>query len=129
MLSDATYRDWTTSFGASGYFVGDWSQGSKMQFLAKDAETGSEMGMVARIAENRAPEFVSIEHLGVIKDGVEDTTGEEARKWAPAFENYTFSENDGGTELVIDQDIQDEYKEMFEEMWDKALLRLKELCE
>lgn len=129
MLTDATYRAWTKAFHPGSYFRGDWSEGSKILFIGPDAESGGEMGMVSRIAENRLHEFVSIEHLGIYKNGVEDTESEEAKKWAPAFENYTFIHRDGGTEVKIDQDIIDEYKEMFEEIWPKALEILKELSE
>lgn len=129
MLDKDTYVEWTKAFHAGSRFEGDWSQGSKMLFIGPDEETGKEMGMVSRIAENRAPEFVSIEHLGLYSDGVEDTTSEEARKWSPAFENYTFEEKDGGTQLTVDQDMQDEYVEMFGKMWDDALQNLKEISE
>lgn len=129
MLSDATYREWTKAFGEGGYFKGDWSQGSKILFIGVDPESGKEMGMVSRIAENRPHEFLSIEHVGVYADGVEDTTSELAKQWAPAFENYTFIEKDGGTEVQIDQDMQEEHKEMFDAMWPDALQRLKTLAE
>lgn len=85
--------------------------------------------MVARIRENRPYEFVSIEHLGILKDGIEDTTSDEVKKWTPAFENYTFTEKDGGTEVSVDMDIAEEYADMFKEMWPKALLKLKEISE
>jgi hypothetical protein len=85
--------------------------------------------MVSRIAENRPYEFISIEHLGLVKDGVEDTTSEVARQWAPAYENYTFRERDGATEVRVDLDVVDEHAPMFEEMWPRALSRLKELGE
>lgn len=49
--------------------------------------------------------------------------------WTPAFENYTFREKDGGTELLVDMDTNEEYKQMFEEMWPKALQSLKEIAE
>jgi hypothetical protein len=131
MFDDATYRDWTTAFNPGSHFVGDWSEGSKILFLGPTPgeEDGKEGGMVSRIVENRAPEFMSIEHLGLISDGVEDLTSDEAKKWAPAFENYTLTEKDGGTELAIDQDVNEEYKEMFEGMWENALKRVKELSE
>lgn len=130
MLGKETYPIWTKAFSPNSNFEGGWEQGSKILFIGTD-ENGENMGgMVGRIAEARPYEFMSIEHLGIIdKNGVEDTTGEEARKWAPAFENYTFNEKDGGTEVVIDQDMQPEYKEMFNAMWPKALEALKELCE
>jgi len=85
--------------------------------------------MVSRIAENRPYEFISIEHLGLVKDGVEDTTSEVARQWAPAYENYTFRERDGATEVRVELDVVDEHAPMFEEMWPRALRRLKELGE
>lgn len=129
MLEDATYRQWTTAFNEGSYYKGDWSEGSKILFLGPDPKTGTESGMVSRIKENRTHEFVSIEHLGIVMNGVEDTTSEEARKWSPAFENYTFTETDGGTQVSVDIDIQEEYKTMFEEMWKNALQKLKELCE
>lgn len=85
--------------------------------------------MFSRIRENRLHEFVSIEHLGFIKDGVIDTTSDEVKQWVPAFENYTFQEKDGGTEVLVDIDLPDAYKAMFEDLWPKALLALKELSE
>jgi len=129
MLDDKTYRMWTTPFNEGSYYKGDWSKGSKIIFLGPDPETGKEGGMVSRIAENKLYEFISIEHLGIIKDGVEDTTSEDVKKWTPAFENYTFQEKNGTTEVLVEMDINDEYKEMFEGMWPKALQVLKEIAE
>jgi hypothetical protein len=87
MLEDATYRLWTTPFSEGSYYKGDWSKGSKIIFLGPNPETGKEGGMVSRIAENKLYEYISIEHLGIINDGVEDTTSEEVKKRTPAFEN------------------------------------------
>jgi hypothetical protein len=126
MLEDATYREWTKPFEPGSHYKGSWDKGAKILFLSGDEKLG---GMVSRIAENKPHEFISIEHLGIIKDGVEDTTSEEATKWAPAYENYTFVEEDGGTQLSVDMDINDEHKAMFEEMWPKALKVLKEIAE
>lgn len=129
MLDDKTYREWTAAFNPGSYYKGDWSKGSKILFIGPDPKTGEEGGMVSRIAENKPYEFISIEHLGIVKNGVEDTTSEEARKWAPAFENYTFKEKGGATEVLVEMDIEDENKKMFEEMWPKALQKLKEIAE
>ncbi len=129
MLGDATYREWTKAFNVGSYYKGDWSQGSKILFLGPNPDGSGEGGMVSRVQENRQYEFVSVEHVGMIQNGVEDTTSEEVKKWIPAFENYTFTEKDGGTEVSVDLDLADEYKKMFDEMWPKALLLLKELAE
>jgi len=129
MLDDRPYREWVSVFNPGSYYKGDWSRGSKMLFLGPDPETGQEGGMVSRIAENRPYEYISIEHIGIIQNGIEDTTSEAARKLAPAFENYTFKEKDGATEVFVDMDAEDEYAEMFNKMWPEGLQRLKTIAE
>ena len=129
MLVDQSYREWTSAFNPGSYFIGDWTQGSKMLFLGPDPETGEEGGMVSRIAENQLYEFLSIEHIGMIKKGIEDTTSEDVTSWAPAYENYTFKDKHGRTEVLVDMDAEDKYREMFQQMWPEALKKLKEICE
>ena len=129
MLSDATYRQWTSAFNAGSYFKGDWSKGSKILFLGPNPDGSGEGGMVSRIRENKPHEYISIEHLGIVKNGVEDTESAEAKKWAPAYENYSFTEKNGGTELTVDMDIEEKEKQTFETMWSDALSRLKKIAE
>ncbi|RPI70829.1 MAG: SRPBCC domain-containing protein [Ignavibacteriales bacterium] len=127
MLDDKTYRLWTEPFMVGSYFKGDWNKGSKILFLAP-GEKGEE-GMVSRIKENKKYEFISIEHLGIVKDGKEDTTSDAIKGWAGALENYTFKEKDGNTEILVDLDSNEEFADMFNGMWPKALQKLKELAE
>lgn len=129
MLSEDTYPKWTVAFNPGSYFKGSWEEGSKILFLGPNPDGVGEGGMVSRIKENRLHEFISIEHVGMINNGIEDMTSEEVKKWVPAFENYTLVDKEGGTEVLVDMDILDEYKDMFEQMWPKALLLLKELAE
>lgn len=130
MLEKATYKEWTKAFNPSSTFEGSWEEGSEIRFVGSDEEGNQQAGgMYSRIKENRLHEYLSIEHLGIIENGVVDTTSEKVKKWAPSFENYTFIEKDGGTELLVDIDIDEEYKDSFEDMWPKALLKLKEMCE
>lgn len=129
MLGEETYPLWTTVFSPGSYYKGSWEEGSKIHFLGPNPDGTGEGGMVSRIKENRPHEFVSIEHLGMINNGVEDTTSEEVKKWTPSHENYTFVEKAGGTEVLVDMDIMAEYKTMFEEMWPKGLQALKDLVE
>ncbi len=124
MLQDESYREWTSVFSEGSYYEGSWEEGSKILFLNP---TGS--GMVSRVVQNRPYEFVSVEHLGFVKDGVEDLDSEEVKAMAGAHENYTFRETEGITEVSVDTDTNDEYKAMFEDIWPKALLKLKELAE
>ncbi|HYR29164.1 MAG TPA: hypothetical protein VEU30_11910, partial [Thermoanaerobaculia bacterium] len=65
----------------------------------------------------------------IVQDGVEDTESPAAKAWAPAFENYSFADSNGGTELTIEMDIQADQKENFEKLWADALARLKAIAE
>lgn len=124
MLGDATYREWSSAFMPGSYFQGDWSEGSKMLFLGPDPVGGAEGGMVAVVKENRPQEFVSLEYHAEIRNGVEtpmEGTGAE---------NYTLQDKDGGTEVIIDLlNLPEEYEEMFNDAWPKALEKLKEISE
>lgn len=124
LWADATYRKWTSAFMEGSYAVTDWKEGSKVLFL-----DGRGMGMVSRIAVNRPNEYMSIEHLGEVKDGVEDTTSDRVKAWAGAHENYTLKKINDQTELTIDMDITKEFKEMFAQIWPKALANVKTLSE
>lgn len=128
MLEDETYRKWTEAFTPGSHYRGDWSQGSKILFLGP-GEGGEMSGMVSRIRENRLYEYLSIEHIGMVQGGKEDTTSEEVRNWAGAQENYTFKDLGGRTEVLVEMDTGEEYREMFETAWPKALQRLKEVAE
>ncbi len=128
MLDDKTYRIWTEEFSPGSHYIGNWDKGSKILFLGPSND-GKLAGMVSRIKENKLHKYISIEHLGEVYDGVEDTTSERVKVWAGALENYTFIDKNGKTELIVDMNINEEFKEMFEGMWPKALQKLKELCE
>lgn len=128
MLNDDTYRLWADVFMPGSHYVGDWSEGSKILFLAP-WEGGEMAGMVSRIKENRPYEYLSIEHLGMVQNGKEDTSSEAVKQWAGALENYTFKEKNGTTEVLVELDSPEEYAEMFQGTWPKALQKLKELAE
>jgi hypothetical protein len=129
MLGDVTYREWTTVFSPGSYYKGDWEEGSKILFLGPNPVDGTEGGMVSHVKENRLYEFISLEHQGMVNNGVEDTTSDAIKDWKGAHENYTFTEKDGGTELTIDMDIVESEKDSVEKAWKDALVKLKEMAE
>lgn len=127
MLEDTTYREWTATFMPGSHYVGRWEAGSNMQFLSPD-EDGKMTGLKSRIVAVEPPEFVSIKHLGIVSNGVEDTTSEEAKQWV-GFENYTFKMQGGSTKLLIDVDSNDDFADYLNEAWPKALQKLKAISE
>jgi hypothetical protein len=124
VISPESYQHWTSAFAEGSRFEGSWEQGQKIRFLAPSGD-----GMVAEIAQSRKHEFISIRHLGFIANGVEDTTSEAVRAWAPAYENYTFSAVPDGTRMVVDQDVPEEWEAHMNQSWPKALGLLKALSE
>ena len=125
LWDDSTYRQWTSAFCEGSYAETDnWKEGSKVLFLSPGGS-----GMVSTVAANRANEFMSFKHLGEVKDGVEDTTSEKVKEWAGSLENYTLNETGGVTDLVIEMDMTDEFKDMFMAIWPNALQQVKQLSE
>ncbi|PWS31545.1 SRPBCC family protein [Pedobacter paludis] len=120
LLGKDSYPEWAAVFAEGSKAETDWQKGSKALFLDSNNE-----GMVSRIADNIPNEFMSIEHLGMIKDGKEDLNHE----WSGAKENYNLSEKDGKTELLITMDSNAEMQAYFEETWPKALDKIKLLSE
>ncbi len=121
LWDDATFRDWTSVFAEGSYAVSDWKEGSRIQFLDPNNNAG-----MSSVIEKLVPnEFMSFKHLTEIKDGKEQPSPE----WSGALENYTLKEQGGGTVLTVDLDAADEYKDMFEDKFPKALQRVKELSE
>jgi len=119
-----SYNVWAKAFAEGSHFQGTWEEGKPMRFLSPSGD-----GMISEIATNRPNEFVSIRHLGFIMNGVEDTTSESIRAWAPAYENYTIARSAQGTKLTIDQDVAAEWESYMADAWPKALALLKALCE
>ena len=124
LWADSTYREWVSAFMEGSYAVTDWEKGSKALFLGSGGN-----GMVSVIAENIPNEYMSIKHLGEVKDGVEDTGSESAKEWAGALENYTLKALNDGTELTVDMDIAPDFMDYFMTTWPKALAKLKEIAE
>lgn len=124
LWDNITYPQWTAIFSPGSRAVTDWQKGSKVLFLGEKEE-----GMLSTIADNIPNEYMSIKHLGVVNNGVEDTASAHAQEWHGAMENYTLKTVDGKTSLDIETDITEEYYDYFQNVWPKALDKVKELAE
>lgn len=124
LIGRESYKAWTAPFMEGSYYEGSWNKGDKIRFLGPDGG-----GMTSVIADNRLHEFISIKHLGEVKNGVDDFDSEDARKWALAFENYTLTKVNGSTEVGIDIDVTPDFESYMKEKWPVALDTLKSLSE
>jgi len=128
MLDKKQYSEWTAVFNPASHYIGSWEKGSKILFIGEDKD-GNAGGMVSQIKENLPNRFVSIEHKGVIHGQKEITSGPEVEAWAGGKENYSFTAKEDKTLLSVDVDSNSEFKGYFDEIWPKALSKLKSICE
>jgi len=120
-----SYKEWTNVFAEGSYAqTNDWKEGTKVLFLDTKGS-----GMVSMVARNKPNEFMPFKHLGIVKNGIEDTTSESVQSWAGAMENYTLTEENGKTNLIVDMDSTDDFKDYFLKTWPTALDKIKDLAE
>lgn len=124
LWNDNTYRQWTSVFHQGSYVVSEWIEGSKIKFLSPDGN-----GMYSMIAKLIPSQFMSFQHLGVVKDGIEQPLDDDTRKWSGALENYTLQKKENGTELLVEVDLTDEFADYFVQTFPKALKIVKDLSQ
>lgn len=124
IIGKDTYPKWTAPFAEGSKAETDWKKGSRAVF-----SSGNGDGMVSEIAENIPHEFLSIRHLGMITNGVEDLDSEEIKKWSGSLENYRLRDVDGKTEWKVEMDTAGEWEDYMNETWPLALQKAKELAE
>lgn len=126
LWTDATYRAWTSVFHEGSQAQSDWKEGSKILFVGSDGKNG----MVSKIARLIPNEYMSFQHLGELKDGVEDYEAAKTQGWGDAFENYTLTAAGGTeTELTVELDAESSFTDYFQDKFPKALAKVKELAE
>ena len=124
LWDDETYRKWTSAFAEGSYMESDWKIGGRTLFLG-----GEGNGMVSTIDQLKENEIMSFKHLGMIKDGKEDLESEEVKQWAGLLETYILESSENKTNLSVEMDLGDDYKDYFMEAFPKALKKVKELSE
>ena len=129
MLDKEPYKEWTSVFNPSGsYYEGEWRTGSQIRFIGPEKD-GTVSGIISEVAELRPFEFSSLKHLKELIKGVEKPFAEGSEM----YENYTFTDKGDGTEVLAELstsgNFPPEYSTMFNDMWPKALLKLKEIAE
>ena len=124
LWDDETYRKWTVPFSEGSYMESDWQIGGRTLFLGSDGN-----GMVSTIDQLKENEILSFKHLGMIKDGKEDLESEEVKQWAGLLETYVLEYSENKTNLSVEMDLGDDYKDYFMEAFPKALNIIKQLSE
>ena len=85
--------------------------------------------MFSKIAKLEPNTYMSFEHLGELKEGQEQPANDKTQEWAGMHENYRLTETDGGTQLDVDMDMNENFVEFFNGVFPKALAKVKEIAE
>ena len=124
LWSDDSYSDWTSAFSPGSRAVSDWQEGSRIQFL-----DGEGQGMESLIEKSVPNEYMSFKHLGTIHEGQVKPFDQKNPEWSGSHENYTLRERGGRTTVNVDLESPEQYKDMFNDKFPRALNRLKEIAE
>lgn len=128
LSNKSTYEQWAALFNPTSTFIGSWDKGSKILFVGTD-ENGEKGGMIAEIEDNILNQFISIRHFGLLKGEEEILDGPDVEKWANGYENYTFEDMNGVTTVTVELDSSEDFVDYMNEVYPKALNKLKEICE
>jgi uncharacterized protein YndB with AHSA1/START domain len=125
MLDKETYKEWVGVSWPDSYYEGEWKEGNDLKFITPD-----ESGTLVTLLKHKPYELSHAKHIAVLIDGgEEDRESEVAKSWIGTTETYTFTEAKGVMELKVEINTNPDWAEMFNDGWDKALGKLKEMCE
>jgi uncharacterized protein YndB with AHSA1/START domain len=124
LTKDELNKIWYAEYSEGTTAKTDWQVGSKVTFV-----DSSGSGIIGKIIESKPGGLLSIEYTGVVENGAENYENEGAQQVKNTFEIYKLSENNGVTHLDISSDMGEEYFEMMDAAWDRAMEKIKELAE
>lgn len=119
LWGDSTYRKWTAPFSEGSHAETDRNEGSKVLFL-----DGKGNGMYSVIDKKVSNAEMTFKHLGEIKDGEEKEVS-----WAGAKESYFLNGEHGVTQLKVEMDMDETFKDYFEKTFPQSLQIVKQLSE
>ena len=124
LIGPETYPIWAAIFCTGSRAETDWKVGSKALFVD---DTNS--GMVSIIEENMPYSFLSIKHIGEIKNGVEDIESDQVKSWGDCYENYTLKDLHNNTLWIVEMTAPPEFADFMKDLWPKAQQKVKEMAE
>ena len=116
MLGQETYMEWVNAAWPGSSYHGKWKEGEELRFTTADGS-----GTLAKLIACKPFQYILAEHIAVLNPGgIEDRDSDLAKGWIGTKESYTFSEQNGITELKVELDINPEWASMFNDGWPKS---------
>ena len=130
LWNSSTNRQWASAFGKGMFYKSNWQEGSRT-FLVNDEGTGG-FGEVEKIIPNQ---LMRIREKGWVLNWKEldpdytvDINGKKL-KWEAGIGEYRLIEKDGITELQYFMELGENWAEILEPVFPKALKLVKEIAE
>ncbi len=123
MIGKEGYEQWSSVFEEGSYYEGTWEKGEKLKFLMPGGD-----GMASIVDELVPYEYSSLKHIRSIKDWKEQTEDKSGFEY-PAYENYSFIDQNGSTLVKVSVDMPEEFAGMMDDLFPEALEKLKSLSE
>lgn len=112
------YEEWSKAFNPDSKMKGILAKGEEVVFYDAD-----ENGMIATVSDYQVNKVVEFHFIAEVMDGVHKAYEDDSN-----YERYTFTNlQDQMVMLDIQLSIPDEYKELFEDMWPKAIVLIHDL--
>ncbi|MCU7694295.1 SRPBCC domain-containing protein [Haoranjiania flava] len=124
LWSKDTYTIWTKYFSPGSSMQSDWKVNGRTYFT----DASKKNGIVSTIIKMNKPTEIVFEHIGILKDGEEDVSSDEAKSFAGALESYHLAE-DGITTLTGSVETAEEYEEMMRSGFEKGFEEVRKLAE
>lgn len=124
LWDDENYEEWTSAFCEGSFTISDWNEGSKIYFLDPNGN-----GMNSKITIKKPFETMLFSHYGELKNFEELPLTEETKAWSGSEERYDLSEKNGVTTVSATVDVVEKYFDYFNEVFPKALEKLKAIAE
>lgn len=117
-----TFTQWASVIDPQSYMKGDLIEGQQVEFIS--AQGG--YGVTSLVAKVQAPEYLLLKHQADTQD---EGAHEREQEWTGGEESYSLNEVDGVTALTVTFGVPPTQEAYFEDIYPKALQKLKELAE
>ena len=125
LWEENSYKEWTKHFAPGSCMQSDWKINGKTYFTDESRKNG----MVSTIVTLEEAKEVVFQHLGILKDSVEDIDSEDARLFSGALEKYYLREEDGVTILNGSVETPAQYEETLSNGFEQGFAEVKRMAE
>lgn len=125
LWSKETFSNWRKYFYEENYFFTDWKVGGKTYFLVSKGN-----GKSSSITHLNAPDEVTFNHLGYLREGIEDINSKAVKEWSGAPERFVLIPlDDGKIRLQIELKDFENKKEILDKTIPQGLQLIKQEAE